>query len=526
MIYSSTFKVVVVEDEPIILENIVQKIENADPAFKVLGKAINGAMALPLIHTIKPDVLFTDIKMPMMDGLELIEEVRKSYPEMLIVILSGYNDFEYAQKAIKLGVRDYLLKPLKSDCISRLLNQLKPKLEGSLSSLERNIMSSEIIGHTTTSSELPYSLGETSFVMFLICIGNLSNHVASTMQLKYFHKLWDSVNWDCLMSNLLGEAGKWWIVDERYPNKKFVVISSSNLETSNILSLATLIKEQLSKEINTLNINVCTLEESIYFTNIWTTAQKLRMLLDQSLVIGKSLVTTPEKLPILEQLPASWDIQTQNKLVFLFQQNSKKGLQQELYALFDRWNALNCPQRYVENALHRLIILLQQHTVAMSDAEIYHLEYNLNEILALCTDFRSIYQDIWNQISLMFQTEYIENSNTEELVNNIEEYIQRNFSKPLSLEDIARSFNFNPAYLTRVFKKYKGETPLKHIILLRINEAKRLMRHYPDMDIREIGEIIGYSDQHYFSRIFKNITGQTPSKFKETADIEEQKGSS
>ncbi len=524
MINGNTFKVVVVEDEPIILENTIQKIENADQAFKVLGKAINGAMALPIIHSIKPDVLFTDIKMPMMDGLELIENVRKDYPEMLIVILSGYNDFEYAQKAIKLGVRDYLLKPLKSDSVSELLSQLKPKLEGSLSNLERNIMSSEVIGQTVE-SELPYSLGETSFAMFLICIGNLSNRFTSNTQLKLFHRLWGSVDWDRLMSNILGESGKWWVIDEKYPNRKFVVVSCNSLETSNILSVASLIMEQLSKDINTVNINVCTLKQSIYFTSIWATAQKLRNLLDQSLVLGKSNVTTPDKLLTLEQLPSSWDIQTQNKLVYLFQQSSKKGLQQELYALFDKWYVMDCPQIYVENALHRLIILFQPHSVAMSDAEIYHLEYNLNEILNMCTDFRSIYQDIWNQISLMFQTEFIENSSTQELVDNIEEYIQRNFTKPISLEDIARSFNFKPAYLTRVFKRYKGETPLKHIIMLRINEAKRLMQQYPNMDIREIGEIIGYSDQHYFSRIFKNITGQTPSKFKETADLE-QKGSS
>lgn len=94
-------------------------------------------------------------------------------------------------------------------------------------------------------------------------------------------------------------------------------------------------------------------------------------------------------------------------------------------------------------------------------------------------------------------------------------FIRANFSKSINLEDISRKFNFNASYLTKIFRKHKGETPLKCLITYRIDEAKRLTQNQPDLDIKHIGEIVGYPDQAYFSRIFKNITGKSPTEYKE-----------
>lgn len=517
MKYHHMYKVVVVEDEPIILENVISKIENTCPLFKVAGKAANGAKALSLVHEIQPDVLFTDIKMPMMDGLELIKLVRKDFPEMPIVILSGYSDFEYAQQAIKLGVRDYLLKPVKAESISDTLASLIEKLDSFRLTRERNVLTSEITGHSSE-AELPYSLEASDFSLFLICLGNLYNHVNTPAKLKLLNDAWKSVNWNALLTKILNPSRKWWIVDEKAPNQKFVIISNSEMEPSAVLPQADILRNELERHIPDTSVTICATGQIISFSDIWVTAQDLRLQLERGLILGKSTTITPEKLAVLDRLPPAWDIQTQNKLVLLFQQGNKKQLKQELLNLFEKWNKAGYPQKHIEKSLHRLINLFQHYTVSMSEAETYHMEYVLNAILESCNSFPEAYQYIWNQLGSMFQSEYTENTNTRELVDSIEEYINKFYAQPLSLEDIARNFNFNPAYLTRVFKKYKGETPLKHIIMLRINEAKLLMNRYPDMDVKEIGEIIGYSDQHYFSRIFKNITGMTPSKFKENVN--------
>lgn len=119
------YKVIVAEDEERILNNIAKKIDGSNLGFKVVGKALTGKQALILVENLNPDVIFTDIKMPVMDGLELLENIYSRYPYIKTVIISGYADFEYAQKAIIYGVKGYLLKPVELESLVEILEKLK-----------------------------------------------------------------------------------------------------------------------------------------------------------------------------------------------------------------------------------------------------------------------------------------------------------------------------------------------------------------------------------------------------------------
>ena len=125
------YKVFLIEDEIVIREALERMIPWNEYGFELVGKAKDGEIALPMIRKTKPDVLITDIKMPFMDGLTLSGIVKKEIPEIRIVIVSGYDDFEYARKAIALGVDDYLLKPIDTEqlraCMRRLLSQRTKK---------------------------------------------------------------------------------------------------------------------------------------------------------------------------------------------------------------------------------------------------------------------------------------------------------------------------------------------------------------------------------------------------------------
>lgn len=121
-------KTIVVEDEVLLLKNIEKKITQTNSAFYVAGSAYNGQDALTLIEKDPPDVVFTDIRMPIMDGLRLTEILKERYPFILVVIVSGYDDFEYARKAIVYGVCDYLLKPIRIDELEKTLKKLEEKV--------------------------------------------------------------------------------------------------------------------------------------------------------------------------------------------------------------------------------------------------------------------------------------------------------------------------------------------------------------------------------------------------------------
>ena len=118
------YKYIVVEDEPLIRQNIIKKIQSLPIPFELVGEANNGEIAIPLIEQLYPSLVITDIKMPQYDGLSLIKYIHQNYPHIKTMILSGYNEFTYAQTALKYGVNDFLLKPIKLEELSSALQNI------------------------------------------------------------------------------------------------------------------------------------------------------------------------------------------------------------------------------------------------------------------------------------------------------------------------------------------------------------------------------------------------------------------
>jgi two-component system, response regulator YesN len=108
---------------------------------------------------------------------------------------------------------------------------------------------------------------------------------------------------------------------------------------------------------------------------------------------------------------------------------------------------------------------------------------------------------------------------SKEMIDSIQNYIKMNFNNDISLEIIARRYNLSTSHLVKIFRKQVGETPMKYLIILRMEEAKRLLDAYSNLDIKLIGEIVGYADPHYFSRIFKNVTSFTPTEYRNRSAI-------
>lgn len=152
---NSFINVVVAEDEELILNNIIKKIHMANMGFRVIGSAQHGKEALELIEKFPPDVLFTDIRMPVMDGLELIKEVSSKYPYIIKVVVSGFNDFKYAQQAMKYEVKDYLLKPLKKVELIDTLERIKIAYNARQNTLKENVLKTKN-NHSYSSAEIAH----------------------------------------------------------------------------------------------------------------------------------------------------------------------------------------------------------------------------------------------------------------------------------------------------------------------------------------------------------------------------------
>jgi two-component system, response regulator YesN len=123
------YSILVVEDEPLIRENLVKKLRGSCPEFEVVGEAADGREAQEMAAELHPDVLLTDIRMPVLDGIGLIRELYYSHPDMKVIILSGYDEFSYARSAIEFGVKDYLLKPVSAEDLRAALSRLAVQMD-------------------------------------------------------------------------------------------------------------------------------------------------------------------------------------------------------------------------------------------------------------------------------------------------------------------------------------------------------------------------------------------------------------
>lgn len=133
------YTVLVVEDEYDQRRAVIERVDWAAAGFQVIGEAENGVEALELLETLEPDLILTDIKMPMISGLELAERVREIRPVTQMVILSGYDSFEYARKAINYNIISYLLKPISSKELSEELFNIKKRMDEQLGRVTQNL---------------------------------------------------------------------------------------------------------------------------------------------------------------------------------------------------------------------------------------------------------------------------------------------------------------------------------------------------------------------------------------------------
>lgn len=131
---------ILAEDEPPIRKNLIKKIENLAPDYKLVAEASGGTKAIEFVKENRPQVLITDIHMPGMNGLELLEILHKNYPEMILIVISGFNEFSYAQQSLRLGVEDYLLKPIDPDQLKNTLDKIRLKLQMKEDDMDSNIV--------------------------------------------------------------------------------------------------------------------------------------------------------------------------------------------------------------------------------------------------------------------------------------------------------------------------------------------------------------------------------------------------
>ncbi|WP_168120550.1 response regulator [Paenibacillus sp. HB172176] len=499
---------IVAEDEAVIRRHIIRKIEEASSSFKAVAEAYNGEEALSSIEQLQPDVLFTDIRMPRMNGLELIREVRSRYPDMPIVVLSGFDDFEYARQAVRFGVTDYLLKPLKPADLTKVMQAISRHVLDKRAAFEREMITSELQGNFI--SDHTNYFDDSAFFMILLNIGSLLNPMTSFRTAHRVHAVWQNINWEAAISALPPAIRNWWLIDEKAVNQKLLILSmeKTKASASEISTIAEGLLQALNAIVKPYALTIGCDLAGIPHEQIWSNALALRAGMERNVVIGQSAIFYQEEaaapapeatMPHTAKLHAS--VGHPNQIDMMIRQ------------ICEGWEKDKAPQRAVERSLSEWIRQLRKESanavrISVNEVEAYLLQ-GLSESMTYA-DVRTIMLQV---LKRAFVSE-ASGDPAEQIADKIEQFLRENYAEDISMEELAAQFNFTSAYLSKIFKKHKKETPLKYVTKIRIDEAKRLIVEHPDLELKIIGEMTGYEDQHYFSKVFKSKTGMSPSEYR------------
>lgn len=505
---------IVVEDEPPILRAIGQMIESCDERFQVVGVAYDGEEAMELLERIRPDVVFTDIRMPVMDGLHLLRAMKTLSYQPLTVVLSGYQEFEYAKEALRLGVHDFLLKPITQDTLVELLHGIAELCLHGTRQRQLSLLKEWV---DTGSPNIPTKEAESLFTPYrevaflLICIGSFQSF-PSSLTLSY-REYWKRHPLDQLLRQYRG--GDYWIVDGRNDNEKALVISGypgTDLEAS----LDT-VAQQLYEELSRYDWPVTIVKEgrAITISDLGFYLQKARIVLNQGIRFGHSMLMTNDFENSL--LP---DLSFNNQMEDIFQKLNRKSpeyFKHELSSLLQKASEQKLAQIRLEHWLKHFIQTVVRIWGAENKGHLVHADLAIRELTSTSASYRSLYAGISLIVDDICSTRLLSSNTREsqgEFADRIENYIQTHYHNPISLQSLSETFGFAPSYLSRIYREHKGQSPIDYVIKLRMNKAKELLLLEPALPLKQISDAIGYEDAFYFSRLFKSQIGCSPSEFK------------
>lgn len=505
--------VIVAEDKHPILRSIVRKVERYSPDLRIIGEAPDGLSALEMILQQKPHIVITDIRMPGIDGLELIGEVKKKLPDTIFVILTGYNEFEYARQAIKLGVTEYLLKPITQAAMNEMLDSVTELASTSRQAKEYSLLSHLLrVGVPSEPIKLdmlPYE----KYDMMVLCAGSFSKF---TMDLAHpFHEFWMKHDLAVFLYPLLAKEDMLWVFEGPYMNEIILLFGSIGPSSLNIQFISDLILKQFRPKDTPLSIGI---------SNPITKPQDLkveyqvtRSKLQKHALFGKSASFLAQDIALdIPDDSNGFSAFDEPKLTSFIKNKKRDAFMAEIKATLAEWKTRDFTQLQIESCL--LQIVHMGHKAAFQSSQsLNNLKLELDEIISISKDYASLSSNLTFLFDKLFTSqEFPERSsnNTKNILDTVEQYFKNHIADEISIHDVAEQVNLNVSYLSREFKKHRGISPIEYLTQLRIEKAKQLLLDPANMMFKDIATLVGYQNQYYFSKVFKLITGLTPTKYK------------
>jgi two-component system response regulator YesN len=516
------YNLVIVDDELLIREGLKKYLNWEEFGFKLSGEAADGILGIELCRQLKPDLVITDIRMPGKDGIELIATLKCELKDTKFIILSGFGEFELAQKAIRAGASDYILKPLQKEHFLQTINNIRVELDKSFNDKSSNNQLSSLIQKNTflLKNSLIANLlgGNSSDYAEELHFFNIKSSCFRILAVNYSssEKIGNEEEANRLqrVSNIVGNFAavnrlSWHIGS--YDGYIVVLCCMNENET-----------DSFRDDLNSLIYEVCKEYELKLYVGIGSTVIQLTD-------IKKSYT---EALDNLKSMFYQWDQQIfDDKLEYIEEDLTKKYFAKETETLFT--SAIqNGDQNKLESVYFSVIEKLNLSgyhepedirnffmkmlmRVYSSTSDVIKEDYNtVMDIIKIQNNYRDLIEYVNGRLTRHCSVFSKEGLDSKKLIMEIKKFIQCNISEEITLNTIAAKFHMNLFYVSHLFKKEAGINFLDYLTSLRVEKAKELLADVNNK-IYEVAVRVGYDDQRYFSQVFKKYTGYTPMEYRD-----------
>ncbi len=524
-------RVMIVDDEFIVRECLKKTIAWSDYGCEIAGEARDGDEALQVYKNTLPDIVITDIVMTPSNGLDFIANMRAINPDVEIIILSGYDNFEYAKIALEQGVSAYLLKPIDNDSIIAEILKIKSKLEKKEKAKEafkvqvdvkKNNFLLEIIGNNELTPETLNKLCERYGIIppsdrYSVAILQIDKSTSGNMNSIFIH-LKEILNYCISLS-------KDYILTSSLGND-IVLLDIYSAETSSydIIDLLTDVQNAFKTKFHhTVTIGVSGIFKNLLIINR-AYNQALEAIRQKAAFGTNSIIKYIDISENLHQSSMELNSDSINQIIQNVKcQNTEKAIK-IVNDYFDKLSTLETINiASIKNNILELIIMMIRQTILNST--MMYLIFKRNffpsaelQQLEFLPEIRSWTIDIISKLGKYPQLHMADSYSP--TINKALLYIYRNYSSKIKLESIAKELLISTRSLSRMFLSETGKSFSEHLSEYRIKMSVQLIENTP-YKICDIANLVGYNDIKHFYKTFKKITGHNPKYYKRNSDEED-----
>lgn len=544
-------KIFLAEDEVVVRETIKRMIPWEEFGFELVGEAADGEMALPLLIRQQPDLLITDIKMPFMDGLTLARLAKKEIPGLKVVILSGYDDFNYAKQAIGIGVEDYLLKPITKNALIERLSEIRSRYEHEKTQKEYYEKFQREMQAYEKNSSRDFFEALVDGSMDMMEVYKRAEKLGLDIVAEAYNVLIFTMNCDEDFSGQRDEYSSWEAESLELLENFFAGHSSAMLFRSNIFSYGVLLKGQRETIEENTRASVDEIRKILsrqdgrreWFLAVGQSVERLsqiqksyhtasrafsqRYLYDENILYYDEMETMEHPGGQAETEDNAYlqkvDVNALNPAIL--QKFLSNGLQEETENFVkDYFYAIG--QEPMESLVFRNYVILNVRFSVISF--IKGLGCDTNEMESADTEEvlaesgKNMESAIAYAKKMISQAIEIRDQNSgnknRSILKTAVDFIDSHYmEEDISLNTVANVANVSSNHFSALFSQNMGQTFIEYLTTLRMNKAKELLR-CTGMRSSEIAGEIGYKDAHYFSYLFKKTQGMTPSDYRKARE--------